>query len=105
MRLGLLRHRVTLQEPVTSRDAAGSPRVTSWTEFATKWAKVEALSGRELLQSQQTKSAYTYRVTLRYLAGVNQDFRVVFGSLNLEIVSMIPDATNTELVLMCVEVK
>ena len=47
MRIGTLRHRVELQEPVENQDGYGEAERT-YTTYATVWASVEPLSGREL---------------------------------------------------------
>ncbi|WP_395585520.1 head-tail adaptor protein, partial [Pseudomonas syringae group genomosp. 7] len=43
---GTLRHRVLIQQQVTTRDSDGIEQ-TSWVDVATVWASVEPLSARE----------------------------------------------------------
>ena len=62
---GDLRHRVLIQQQVTTRDEDGV-QTTSWLDVATVWASVEPLSAREFIQSGQTQAAVTARITIRY---------------------------------------
>ncbi len=103
MNAGKLRHRVTVEQPTASSDGYGGSTV-SWTTFATAWAAVEPLSGREYFQAQQAQAAVTHKVTMRYLSGVTPRMRVKHGSRLLTIVSAIDtDERHRELVLMCEE--
>lgn len=48
MRIGTLRHRVTLQEYAKGKDAYGG-MTQEWVERGTVWASFEAMSGTEFL--------------------------------------------------------
>lgn len=67
---GQLRHSVTLQKQVTTRDADGAP-VTGWQDVVTVWAAIAPLSGREFIAAQATQAAVDARITIRYRAGVD----------------------------------
>jgi len=102
MRSGRLRHRVTIQQPVPDRSIGGED---SWHDYATVWAAIEPLRGREYLAAQQEGAEVTGRITMRYIAGVKQTMRIKHGSRIYEIVSPInPEERNAELQLMVKEV-
>jgi SPP1 family predicted phage head-tail adaptor len=82
---GRLRYRITIQQAVATLNSFGDA-VLSWSEFATRWASVEPLSGRELWQAQQVAADVTHRVSLRRLDGVTPKMRVLFGARVLNII-------------------
>lgn len=104
MRIGTLRHRVTLQEYVKGKDAYGG-MTQAWVERGTVWASFEAMSGSEFFASQQAQSQVTQRVRIRYRDGMKsltwrlctQDGRIY------NIISVLSDNTHQTLVLMCQE--
>jgi SPP1 family predicted phage head-tail adaptor len=103
MRAGQLRHKVVIQENVPSRDGYGA-EVESWDEYATVWAAIEPIRGREFWESQQINAEVTARITIRYLAGVTPKMRILHGTRIFEILSVInPEERNRELQLMVKE--
>lgn len=65
MRSGDLNRRIILQQRSTAQDTFGQ-QSTTWTDFATVWAKVEPLSGREQMAAQAMQSSVTHQITIRY---------------------------------------
>jgi SPP1 family predicted phage head-tail adaptor len=103
MNIGKLRKRVQLQHLVRNQDDFGEA-IPSYTPYATVWASVEPLQGRELEHAQQISAEITHRVTIRYIAAVTSEHRVVYGERILEIESVInPEERNEMLILMCKE--
>jgi SPP1 family predicted phage head-tail adaptor len=104
---GQLRHRVEILAPTLAQDSAGGTRMLQQTYvFATVWASVEGLTGRELLAAQQLVSQVTHKVVMRWIAGVKalQSLRVLTDDTFLEIQAVIPDPTRRySLELLCVE--
>lgn len=102
MQAGKLRHRVTLQEFVIGSpavNAIGEP-AGAWAEWATVYAAVEPMAGRELLAAQQISAETTGRIRIRYREGVTEEMRVVFGSLIYDITGILdPEERHIELVL------
>ena len=84
MKSGELRHRVTLERTSDSSDWG---RTGAWSTFATVWAKVEPMSGREYQEGRVDRGELTHVVTIRYLAGVRPDMRVNFEGRYLKIVA------------------
>ena len=76
MRAGTLDQRVTLEQRVEGQDEAGQP-FEDWLPVFDAWAAVEPLTGRELFAAQATQSETTYRLTTRYMAGVDASCRVL----------------------------
>jgi len=105
MNIGKLKKRVQLQTLARNQDSFGEA-VPSYSDYATVWASVEPLQGRELEHAQQISAEVNYRVTIRYNAKVNSEHRVVYGERILEIEAVInPEERNELLVLMCKEVR
>ncbi len=103
MGAGAYRHRITLQQATETRDSLGGT-VQAWATFATVWAAIEPLSGRELLQAQQVQAEVTHRVRLRYMNGVTAELRVLFGTRYFNILSAVNvQERNREIVLTCKE--
>jgi len=104
MRAGQLRERIEIQRDDGTPDGLAA-HVPDWTTIARVYARVETLSGRELVEAQQLKQDVTHRVTIRYLSGLTGKHRVLRASdsiLNIE--AVIPDERNTRQQLMCRQV-
>lgn len=87
---GDLRHRVLIQQEVTTRDEDGV-QTTSWVDVVTVWASVEPLSAREFIQSGQTQAALTARITIRYREGLLPTMRIVHRGQVFNIAGVLPD--------------
>lgn len=104
MRIGELRHRVTLQQKEVTEDEL-KQQAEIWTDMATVWAAVEPLSGREYFAAKQINAELSVRVTIRYRKDVTPDTRIVFGSRIFEVLSVVnPKERCESLILMCREV-
>jgi SPP1 family predicted phage head-tail adaptor len=104
MKIGRLRHRIVIEESLTSRDSFGA-EVSERVQFAVVWADLSPITGKEYLGFKQINSETTTKITTRYLAGVTTEMRVVFGDRTYEIDSIInPEEKNISLILMCREV-
>jgi SPP1 family predicted phage head-tail adaptor len=71
MRIGRLRHRITIQVRTEVADEFGE-RVSTWSNLVEVWGRVEALSGREAATAVQVRATLTHSITLRNV-GVNLD--------------------------------
>lgn len=104
MLAGKLKHRISLQSATTAKNTFGED-VQTWATYATVWAEVTPLNGRELLYAQQASSETSYRVSIRYNSSVAPTNRLVWGSKTLEVTAVINvGADNRELELMCREI-
>lgn len=90
MAAGGLRHRVLIQEQVTTRDSDGIAQ-TAWVDVATVWASVEPLSAREFIQSGQTQAAVTARITIRHRPGMRPSMRLVHRGEVFNIAGLLSD--------------
>ncbi len=103
MRAGRLNQKITIEQVTESRTGSGAVQET-WNAFATVWASVEPLNGREYFQAQQETATVTTRIRIRYLAGVTPKMRVNYDNRIFDIESVIDvNERHRELVLMCKE--
>lgn len=103
MRAGRLRHRITIRQRSTGKDAAGAP-VDTWIDVATIWSRVEIVSGRERWASEHTANSYSAAISIRNRTDLKEDMRVIFGSRTLDIKAIIdPNGYGKELKLLCVD--
>ncbi|MBN5158841.1 MULTISPECIES: phage head closure protein [unclassified Stenotrophomonas] len=87
---GKLRHRVLIQQQMTTKDEDGV-QTTTWVDMATVWASVEPLSAREFIQSGQTQSAVAARITMRYRDGLSPSMRLIHRGEIFNIAGLLPD--------------
>ena len=71
---GELRNPVTLLLPSSTPDAIGD--VSAPTVIATRWAKIDTVSGSDMYRLQQYVSDANRTVTMRYLPGVSATMTV-----------------------------
>jgi SPP1 family predicted phage head-tail adaptor len=103
VRIGKLRHRITIEQVTETQDTDGSA-LESWSTYATVQASIEPISGREYFTAQSTQADVTHRISLRYVSGITPKMRVNFSSRIFDILSVINvNECNRELQLMCRE--
>jgi SPP1 family predicted phage head-tail adaptor len=99
-----LRHKIMIQQVARSPDGSGG-RLENWTTFATVFAGVEPLRGKEMYDHQQIQSEITHRIRIRYRSGVTPKMRVSFEGRIFRILSVINIfERDREMQLMCQEV-
>ena len=104
-RAGDFRHKITIQLQNTTRDTSGHP-VPSPITFATVWAQITPLMGRELFSAQQVHAETTHKIKIWHLAGVTATMQIAYGSRTFAIESIInPEEVNEILILNCKETK
>jgi head-tail adaptor len=75
---GKLRHRVQVQEQQETRDPITGAVNITWVNLGSpRWAAIEPLSARELIQSAAVQSAVTARITMRADAPVKPSARIL----------------------------
>lgn len=77
MKAGRLRSRITLQKYQSSRDDFGQV-IQNWVDIANVWAEVKAVTGKELMLSQQEMSGTTIRVYIRYRKDIDTTWRIKY---------------------------
>lgn len=104
MRAGKLRHKITIESKSNAQDAYGA-LVETWSTYATAWASIEPLTGREYFEQGKVSSEVTTRIRIRHISGVTNLMRVKFGTRIFTIVTVINiDERNKEYELMCKEI-
>lgn len=94
-------HRVKL----LARAEAGFGQAATWNTYATVWAKIAPLSGRQAWAAQQFVSEVSHTITIRYRQDVQARHRIQFGGRNFEIKAVLnPEERNIRLDLLCEEI-
>jgi SPP1 family predicted phage head-tail adaptor len=103
MRAGELRHQVVIEQRSSSVDSFGE-QLTTWTTFATIYAAILPVSGRELIAAGVVDAEVSHRIIVRYLAGVTASMRVLFEGRYFEIKAVLNEAERDRmLTLLCAE--
>lgn len=63
--IGARRHRVTIEKPIYTQDAANE-QIPTWSTYATRWANCRAMTSREVAQSEQVQGSVGWIVELAY---------------------------------------
>lgn len=65
MKIGKLRHRVTIQKKTESKTGTGS-LIHKWEDLCHAWASIEPLSVREFLAAQSIQSEASAKITIKF---------------------------------------
>lgn len=84
---GQLTERIVIQSPTDSQNEVGEATLT-FTTFATVWADVRAMSGREAERYGQVVGLAGHMVTIRELPGLTTGMRIIYRNRTLEIGSI-----------------
>ena len=74
-RIGRLRHRLTIEEPIRNAGDGGSATLI-WERVASVWAEVTARNGREIVQGDRPTARRNYRIVMRYRADLDPTMRL-----------------------------
>lgn len=86
MRIGDMRHRVTLRKPVETLDASRQRIVTWEDELTNQPAKYEQVSGGEIIRGKQVEAGVTALFVVNYRADYTAQKQIVFQGVNYGIV-------------------
>lgn len=106
MKVGPLRHMVTLQNPGTVVPDGEGGWTTVDTSGAEVFASIEPATQRDLerLVANSVGSDASHVVTMRYIPGVTTKTRLLFNARTFDVVGVQnPEERNVELRLACVE--
>ena len=104
MRIGDLRHKVTIEQLVSSGQNVYGEREDVWETFLTSWASVEPLTGGERFAAQQIQSSVTHKIRMRYQPGITTEMRIKFGDRGFDIDSTLNlEERGRELLIMAKE--
>lgn len=88
IKIGALRHRITIQKLNLTRDGQGGQTET-WSDFSIVWADVQPVSANERLYTRQIQYQRSHKVIIRYLEDLTKDvtstFRFLFDSRTFQI--------------------
>lgn len=104
IRSGELRHRIQIVQRNLTQGSSGGTVEDDASIFATVWAKVEDLEGKELYAAQQKVSEVTHKITMRWMGGIKAKMNVWFDDREFQIEYVTrPLQIRHKLILFCVE--
>lgn len=71
-----MRHRVNLMMPEVGRDSYGNKKEPLFETFATVWAQVHDLSGRELFSALEQYASVSTLIIIRYRTDIKESWAV-----------------------------
>ena len=100
---GDLNRRILVEWRPTVQGSAGTLE-SNWEPKFRAWARIDQLSGRELIAAQAIHAETTHRVTLRYRPGVDASMRVVYRDRQFNVLAALdPETAHVALHLYCSE--
>jgi len=103
MRIGKLRHKVSIQKLESTQDALGG-KVESYTHFCDAWAEIRPVSGREYFIDNQRYARCTHSIIVRFVPGITPSMRVLFNDRVFDIEAVLnAEERNIYLRLLAVE--
>lgn len=91
---------IALQRKTQTPDAYGG-QTDAWATYASVWAAVKPLKGRELIAAQAAQSAMANRFEMRYRSDVLPSDRIQFGGKNYDIEAVLDvEDAHKELIIM-----
>jgi SPP1 family predicted phage head-tail adaptor len=84
IRLGRLRYRLTVEQPAEEDDGAGGV-VRTWTDAATAWASVEAVSAAARFAAAEAGQTVTHRIVMRAPQALTTQHRLRRGTTVYEL--------------------
>jgi len=105
MQSGKLRNRVRIEHIIRSVDENGQP-VESWATFATRWADIRNVAGKEFYAQDKPNMLATHNIFIRWTDGVDETMRIVWDSRTFNIIHVGEDRTHGKnMPLVCMENK
>lgn len=102
-----LRHRIDIQELITTQDSDTGAVTEAWASILSSDeplipAAVYPLSGREFVAAEAIQARVSTRITMRYRPGILPTMRVTHGADTYNIRAVLPDPTlRRHINLMC----
>lgn len=88
LRIGDLRHRLSIEAPVRNDDGLGGSDA-AWAEMAVVWAAVRPISGSERERADQFAGRLTHEIWIRYRDDIRPEMRFRFTARTFEIRAVI----------------
>ena len=99
MKTGRLRDRLTIRTYTASIGTNGE-NTRSYTTFATVFAEILPVSGKEYLINDRVQGEISHKITIRYLSGLLPKMNGVCGSRTFEFVAILPDRKNADSIII-----
>ena len=101
------RHLVVFETPTVIKDASGAPS-ESWATYATEWAEIKPVGGREYYAAQQVASDNRWGFKIRYNALtklINSKHRITYNGKIFDIQGEPVNEyeRNKDLIIMAIE--
>lgn len=103
MIVGRMRYRIEIENLVESTDSDGFI-TEEWNNFATVWADITSLSGKEYIESAQTLSEVTSKIYIRFIQGLKTTMRIKYKDRIFNIQSILQDEKQGIITIMAKEV-
>ena len=102
MNAGSLRHRISIDELVTTQDSETGATEETWVEVCQVWAAINPISGREFIASAAMQDQVNTRITIRWRTGILPEMRARHTDTIYNIRAVLPDPTlRRHITLMC----
>ena len=98
-----LDRRVTLQQPVITRDADFGAEIKTWANVAIVWACISEDTASEAVQADERVLTRLISVRVRYRADISTTWRLVYGTRTFRIDGSLEVGRRRFLDLACVE--
>lgn len=85
MNAGKLDRRIQIKTKTVTRDTFGA-EVTTYEVFATVWAEMVPITGREYFSSSQFINESMVKFRIRYKAGINESAIITYDGIDYDIV-------------------
>lgn len=92
--------RIRIESPSNAQDSTSGNVSTGYTHFATVWAGIEDVSGREYVAAGATQNSALTRIGIDYLRGVVPSMRIVHDGAIYNIEAVLGQ-DHRSLLLMC----
>jgi SPP1 family predicted phage head-tail adaptor len=103
MKAGALKNLVSLQSASSTQGSTGEESQT-WSTYATAWASISPMAGRELEHASQVFASANYKIIIRHNSSVTPSHRVLWGTRIFEINAVLNVLErNREMELYCKE--
>lgn len=104
MRAGSLDKKITIQQLGNTVDDFGGIVEGGYTDFATVWASINPITGKEAFLSNTDFSTVSHKIKIRYLAGVDASMRIAWNDRVFKIKYFINyQEANREVEFLCEE--
>jgi SPP1 family predicted phage head-tail adaptor len=91
MKVGRLRHRITLQEFISEPDSDGAVTEDWFTVATGISAEITAMSGREFIAAQAIQSEVDTRIKIRFRQGMKAAMRALHRETIYDVQAVMPD--------------